>query len=373
MGPDRFDTPPAIVAKMISCVKSLEGEVIADFAAGDGMLLRAAADKWPSSILVATDVDRRTVKHLHKEHPLWIVKQCDFLRATSRRRAQLKQHGCISLILLNPPFSGKGNMRWECRWKGKTLNCSQALAFVVTALNYLSEKGELVSILPVSCFKSDKDRAAWAHISQQFRVRRISENGRGSFDGCVANTLIVHLSPKARPARPKLNGTSIALSSRQKKYLISMKILRGKVQVHEARLSKGKKGWPFVHSTDLTASGIDLQGKRIQKARHLVTGPVVLMTRVGKPMSSKVIVYHRPKPIVLSDCVIALKCKTLKEANTVRNVLQRRWSLVSRAFEATCAPYITVSALADVRRQLGFDASIQGNDLRPRSIDYSPV
>jgi predicted RNA methylase len=147
---DRYETPPELVAKMICCVPDIRYQLIADFSVGDGTLLAAAAEKWPSSLLLGTDVDRRAVSRLRRKYPNWIVSRCDFLRRESRDRCQALRRfsSRLSLILLNPPFSGKGGTRWNCALHGKDFDCSQALAFALTSLSFLDSGGHLVAILP---------------------------------------------------------------------------------------------------------------------------------------------------------------------------------------------------------------------------------
>jgi hypothetical protein len=193
-------------------------------------------------------------------------------------------------------------------------------------------------------------------------VNTVAENGGRSFNGCVAKTLIVHVKNKAaNQLTGVINGTAVEPSPRMGQRIVRTAIFRGKVQVHQAKLFKSRKGFPFVHSTELRAEGIDLRGKRIRSAHHLLRGPAVLLPRVGKPTAWKVAVYDGRTRIVLSDCVLALKCDDLHDAMRIRETLQDKWDVVARAYSATCAPYVTVSALADVLRHLGVQVTLSRN------------
>jgi hypothetical protein len=245
--------------------------------------------------------------------------------------------------------------------------CSQALAFMLTSLNFLDTKGHLVAILPLSCLKSEKDQPAWHYLRNHFAVETIAENERGSFNGCVAKTLIVHLAKQSKSQVSGVNGTTVARSLGVRREIIT-DILRGRVQVHQAKLVRARRGFPFIHSTEVTDAGVDLKGKKIRGDHHFVQGPAVLLPRVGKPTASKVVVYGGRNRIVLSDCVLALKCQNLHDAIKIRETLQENWQSVARAFSATCAPYVTVSALAEVLRHLGFQTTLSKNGL-PKSHD----
>ena len=86
---DYFCTPRSLGAKMVRAVGSLEAECIADFSAGDGMLLRIAQNRWADCRIAATDIRDEAVYKLRRSHPEWKVGRCDFLSAASRGHSQL--------------------------------------------------------------------------------------------------------------------------------------------------------------------------------------------------------------------------------------------------------------------------------------------
>jgi hypothetical protein len=352
--PDKHNTPPELVAKMLACATVQECRTVADFSAGDGALLLAAVERWPGSLMIATEVDGRLVDRLRKKHPDWIVSRCDFLDARSRAKCQAihRASNGMSLILLNPPFSGRGGKKWRCELHGESFKCSQALAFAVTALNFLGPDGQLVAILPASCVRSEKDRSTWECVSRSFLVRTIAENGRGSFGSCFASSVIVRFSRKAE-SPPQISRAVDSVKQRpiRRRSSVKIDIFRGKVQIHRAKLFRGAKGFPFIHSTEVKGPELVFNGKRIRSAQHFVQGPAVLLPRVGNPTSSKVAVYLGRRRIVLSDCVIALKCHELHHANMIHRLIKKNWADVARAFSATCAPYVTVADLATVLRR----------------------
>ena len=122
---DRIYTPPYLAAFMAkaSSVRPSQSEelVVADFAAGSGELLLAAASVWPNGTMAATDIDPLEIRNLRKIYASWRTGVCDFLNPRSRQSSPVLQslNGCTNLVLLNPPFSCRGgetgiSHNWWC-------------------------------------------------------------------------------------------------------------------------------------------------------------------------------------------------------------------------------------------------------------------
>src|SRR6266700_2152471 len=137
MGPmaDQFFTPDDVVRKLLSLLRSQREECVVDFAAGNGNLLRAARARWPDCQVIATDTDERQVKALKRAEPSWRTGRCDFLNPRARRacRAIRGAIQAVSLVLLNPPFSCRGNRTYVVRNEANIIRCSKAMAFVLTS------------------------------------------------------------------------------------------------------------------------------------------------------------------------------------------------------------------------------------------------
>lgn len=161
-------TPTAVADEMIRRLNPLPGRmVIADFAAGGGELLRAAVQRWPKADVIASDCDSKAIASIRRDHPHWQVDKVDFLKQIERERSVVlaRARGRVRLVVLNPPFSCRGGTRWAICTDGQTLTCSLAMFFVLGSLDFLSESGVLVAVVPVGCLKSEKDAAAWNTIS----------------------------------------------------------------------------------------------------------------------------------------------------------------------------------------------------------------
>ena len=115
---------------------------------------------------------------------------------------------------------------------------------------------------------------------------------------------------------------------------------------------------PLIHSTELMKSGVNINKYKIDNVKNCIHGPLVLLPRVCKPIAYKILIYPSKSPIVLSACVIAIKCKTKEQAKVVKEALLLNWELLKQAYDGTCAMYITLKKLSNVVRQLGFNNKI---------------
>jgi hypothetical protein len=134
---------------------------------------------------------------------------------------------------------------------------------------------------------------------------------------------------------------------------IVVQIVRGVVPMHHALNGWAGGAFPFVHTTDLQEDVI-LSGTRyVRVCRRFVMGPAVLLPRVGEPKATKCVLYLGQKKLVLSDCVYALQCESVSDAETLRAILLDAWESVDRSFTGTCARHITLFRLRELLEHLG--------------------
>jgi tRNA1(Val) A37 N6-methylase TrmN6 len=352
---DAFYTPSHLAELMASHVQNREPKLIADFAAGDGELLRVAHTHWPRAGVIAADIDRGSIRHIKRRNPAWSTGCCDFLHERSRSRCGplRDQIGAISLVLLNPPFSYRGAKSCSVSVDKNRFSCTKALAFVATSIQYLSENGELLAILPTGTMFSEKDVSMWSFLRNRFDVRTIAEQERHAFSGCTARTIIVHLARLGKgqkTSRQKGPLGSTEVNNSQNLYM--MKLVRGVVQMHTVNGTRSPKALPLIHSTDLSGSLVREPQRRTNQTRRILTGPAVLLPRVGEPRRDKVVLYLSRNPVVLSDCVIGLMCTSQKKAREVQTLLKRNWRIVKGAYGGTCAKYATLASLRQALTRL---------------------
>lgn len=335
---------------MAQAVQASNLKCIADFAAGDGTLLRAAEEYWDGCRIVALDVRRTAVDRLMKSFPHWGVAKCDFLSRLSRSRCGLLEASRFcDLVLLNPPFSSRGNVYWTAATEeGGAVRCSRALAFVLTSLSYLTRNGTLVAVLPRGCLTSERDAAAWKSILRYYDRKVIALNGRKAFRHCSAATAVVRLTRRKTPRSLARQRVSVS------KYAEKLEVVRGRVQMHSVNGKTFPAGYSLVHSTDLRCFDVVSLPKRVAPSIPPVAGPAVLLPRVGRPDAKKVVIVQKQQRVVLSDCVIALCCGTERQAKRVRDNLILNWIKLEELYGGTGAPFITVNALRRFLNGLGY-------------------
>jgi tRNA1(Val) A37 N6-methylase TrmN6 len=350
---DQFFTPEALAISVVRAARNRKVRLVADFAAGHGDLLAAAINRWPSCKIVANDIDPSCTRKLRISDFVHAVSQCDFLdersRKTSRTLSKLKS--ACDVVLLNPPFSGRGSTAFVSNSINGQIRCSRAFAFVLTAFDYLRVGGELVAILPQSCLTSEKDYACREFVQSVSCMTVIERFSKSTFYGCSASTVVVRF----RKGDVKCSEiiADVELSKYKGFETFIVRLVRGCLPVHRALDGLAGTRFPFVHSTEIVGPEVTCFDRFVDVGSRCVSSPSVLITRVGSQKAAKCSVYLGKERIVLSDCVIALECDSVQSARKVSSRLVENWELVASHYEGTCAPYITMDALIRMLRRLG--------------------
>lgn len=354
---DAYYTPQVLAEEMVDAVPStISPSVIADFAVGGGSLLRAAALKWPDALLVGNDIDKPTVARLRREFPWWLVSSADFLLTSSFVRTYASDlAGQFDLVLLNPPFSIRGNTRVEVCFGEVVVKCGLAMAFLLRAAELLSKKGCIVAIIPAGSFSSGRDEDAWRALSRIFEVEVVSHNEKNAFGGVFPLTKIVRLMRKIRP-KPPTGVPEMINFGGELKY---NELVRGRIQMFKSGRYIDSSGIPLVHTSNIK-NGVVLAGTKKVSVDWGLTGPLVLLPRVGNPSPSKVAVYMADEPITLSDCVIGLRCETERSTQLIVKRIHREWSTFEDGYGGTGAPYISVRRLTELLGSLNIRLGCSG-------------
>lgn len=341
-------TPDELSKIIVDCVVRAPAVTsVADFAAGEGSLLRAASDRWPLARIFANDISTKAANRMRKLYPTWSVTRSDFLSA---RLGSLSDR-LYDVILLNPPFSRRG--RPPVSWKpwGSACSSGVGLAFVSRALELLTAGGTLVAVLPDGAFVNEADRLGWAQIDRRFDVERILKNCSSTFDHARAHTSVVRITKTKRP-KASADGQTSSVSKPVQELPLNLKLIRGQRQMHKAKFVPPSRGLPLVHTTDLHSGTVDVLGLRHIADGQIVKGPALLLPRVGQPSASKVCILAAGGQVVLSDCVIAITCDSIKHSKLLRNLLLGRWDSLENAYRGTGARFITLQRLHDVLTDL---------------------
>ena len=341
---------------------------MADFAAGDGALLRAILKHRRIRLVCATDIDRRVLDRLATttSAPIWLTGKCDFLSARSRAASPIIQTigGRLDLALLNPPFSCRGSHRVTARLGHTLVKCSVALAFVVLAVEQLRDGGEVIALLPRGTLTNEKDVGAWRHLRSVTECAVIEEFSRTAFRNCFPETVLVRFRRKG-PANDaqQLGVHSIAANTTllHEGAKPNIWLFRGRVRVSDAAAhNRAFAQVPFVHTTALRHGQVDLQERRTDARLPTVSGPAVLIPRVGMPAAHKLAILLTRKQVVLSECVLALKCSDAERAILLRAHLLRQWDNLAKCYGGTCAPFLTVARLHYFLVANGYCPEVEG-------------
>lgn len=349
------------IASEVAALARIKGPHIADYAAGDGALLRACSKVLPRARITATDIDPAAVRSMKRANPSWNVGTCDLLSSKSRSNSPLlgRRGSAADLVVLNPPFSHRGGTYFPVLNRG--FRASPAMAFVANALEQLAEGGSAVVLLPSGTVHSQKDERLWTRLREAATVRIVEEFPRSTFRGEHASISMIVLGRLSRkvlqaaapdPVLPVVGATAAAAAD--------VRLIRGTQQIHSIESSRG--GLMLVHSTHLTGDAT-LAGPRISVRAPTTAGPAVLLSRVGVPRKGKLTLYLSPEEIVPSDCVIALRGRTTTITKQLLAELVASWDDLASLYHGSCAPYITVQNLRDHVEKLGFSVHLCGRNL----------
>ena len=342
---DQFFTPAELAASAVNAVRLRKVEMVADFAAGHGDLLVAARSRWLHCSTFGNDLDATCSSKLASDSRIDAYANCDFLndRSTKRSKQLRKLIGKCDVVLLNPPFSGRGGKTVSVQVDEKSITCSRAMAFVFKAIPYLREGGELVAILPASCLTSEKDfevREFCRCTTDSFEIARFSNT---AFANCSASTVVVRFRRRKLVQRPTVEALIRPTSHVER--ILKVRVVRGCVPVFRAENGFAGRKFPFIHSTDIVSGEVNQYQRSVKVDTRCIRGPAVLIARVGSPGTKKCAIYDCEQTIVLSDCVIALQCDSLHVATKVRERILDRWATFAELYSGTCAPYVTIKAL----------------------------
>jgi len=353
---DAHYTPPNMARELLRHVEQLPAGSIADFAAGGGELLLQAARRWPTREIVACDISRQVVCNISKEQRAWSIGRCNFLSLRSRAASRVLRvaKGGVALCLANPPFSYRGGKRWRVDTAGgTTVLCSPAVAFLLTAIEYLSPGGWLLAIIPANSLRSQKDEAAINLLSRAGAFTVLDHYPRGSFPSCTSQTVSIsfrlhrELIPHAVRSCP------------ERPSRLEVELVRGCAPMHRA-VPQCKGVTPIVHTTDLQDHCVYPPTLGAGGTGRVVKGPAVLLPRVGNPSSDKIALYPASEYVVLSDCVFGITCSSPAHALYLLNLLLANWSAIHQAYHGTCAPYMTTKDLIGALFSLGVRVRADG-------------
>lgn len=362
---DDIETPPELARSLVefACASVNHPTLVADFAAGNGNLLQAAHEVWPRSDLVGVDVNEVALTNLRKT----LAGSCrtlhvDFM-SESLRPELCALEGQVEVILLNPPFSCRGGRRTKIVVGDQALSTSTPLAFFIRATRYLATAGVLVSLLPVGCLYSEKDEDGRRYLRRHGSFEVVATNHHKAFPQAVLKSVVVVFRPATENGSGEEEERQADLP--QVPYL---NIKRGHIAMHTISIEE-KSVIPLIHTTELKNNSVLLSGRFASPRAELISGPMVLVPRVGKPSRYKIARILALEPIAVSDCIFAILCKSDAEARILYAKVQENWQTLQDAYGGSCAPYLTRRRLQEYLCKIGYAEN--GGRNEPRSTDWS--
>ncbi len=337
---DSFYTPKDAAQKLVSGL-GFAPKIVGDFCAGGGELLRACEALFPKVQCIAIDKSRRAVKNIRAKHKGWRTFLADFLNDKDLARAGLAKSSC-DLVVLNPPFTCRGN-RYKIEFDGQVFSGGKALLFLTRAMSYVRKGGVLRAILPSGTISSERDALLVRYLKRVYRFRTYWRSSQISFGGKMPNVVFVDMQ------KPMMQ--QIVKSVPPKKFVPPSYLSRGCLNVVDAGTVRchGQRddALRYVHTTDLRNGKICDAEFYVPKASHrIVSGPGVLLPRVGMPNRNKVCFMPSGCHFILSDCVIAIQCGSMRSAMQLKQAILRRWDSYRQIYVGTGARYTTMKRLS---------------------------
>lgn len=343
---DSHYTPADLARIVVAAARANRPKVVADFAAGEGSLLRAANERWPTAEIVGTDISRSALRRLGNAPVPIKTGRCDFLEYSSRERCRVLRRtvGTVSVALLNPPFTSRGGPKEDILTPIGLIPASSSMAFVMQSFQYLADDAEIVAILPLGALHNNKDATAWEYIKCLFSVEILDRWSHRSFPGCAASSALVRLH-----SQQTVSPTQEV--ERRLRPNFSVRLVRGNCPAHTSR--RPLAGPELVHTSQLLDGRVTLSARRGFDHHRTLVGPAVLIPRVGRLTSSKICVLGPNRRVMLSDCVFALTVKTPKTAADLRKWLVSHCEELNESYVGTGAPHITIVRLRAALGDMG--------------------
>lgn len=364
LGADRFYTPRSVangIAEVLPA--SLSGNVF-DPTVGEGSLLGAVADRFGSRVrLLGLDIDARVIDGLAVRRPSWILGKADMLsrRSRSSSTAWRTAKNSLSAVVMNPPFSYRGNGGSVVNFGEFEGRVAPAMHFLVEVLRELHPEEGFYVVLPEGALRAERAIPLWDEIGKRFTVERLRVFGSSTFRGARASTSLVRIGTETRSlsrwteAVPLRHLERDVVRQQRIRGCRCLEVVRGRVPVHtllDSGEAPGLSLAPFVHTTSLERRSWE---GRCADAMLADFSPMVLITRVGSWRSPRLIDTGK---VVLSDCLFGLRPRVAASVGEVLRSVALLEPALRAEFRGTGAKYLTLSSLVGVLSGAGWNVEV---------------
>lgn len=335
-GPDSFYTPQHLAKRLASFITERNIKTAIDFCIGNGDLLKAVQNRFDNIDFYGTDISQDIIKKISCENTSWTLGVCDFRSDESVAKVTFLKKGCFDLIMFNPPFTCKGSIIEKILFEGTEYKVSTAMMFVMRAIKYLSPKGGMYAILPISCVYSQKDRKAWNYLQANYNACVLEEPERVYFcNRCSPNIVLVYIGNQSKGHPYKKDVTMFS-------NITIDNVVRGSLRMQNLTYSNSKKALRLIHTTNIQKGKL-VNLKRVLSGNQLVIdGFGVVIPRVCNPSPQKIALLDGRYSYVLSDCVMVLRTSTEKDAKQVYTHILNNWPSFANIYKGTGAQYTTI-------------------------------
>lgn len=340
-------TPASVADSLVAFSQLHSPKSVVDFCVGDGSLIDAACRRWPGVGVFVSDIDPVALAASRARFPRAQSAHFDFLSPTNVSPIEALNLEPFDLVLLNPPFTNRGNTRFRPVGVFREVRCSQSMAFLLSALQCVGKGGELLCLLPASTLLSETDAEARVALAGSCEFELLSAPTVGAFPKVDAAIYAARLSrvdiPKDYTAT-RLGEGSGAKSSPE------FSILRGQVSIRRRDRVICTEPFSVVHTTSIR------DGRVVETYREPVGAfarprvclkDCVLVPRVGRFQPGGIAVVRSGSEVTLSDCLFAIECADFSAAKELRLALLENFGALTQNYIGTGAPYITLRRLGN--------------------------
>ena len=341
-GPDSYYTPIHLAEKLVSYITEKKIRTAIDFCVGNGDLLKAVEKKYANINYYGIDISKNAVEKVAKENLKWNLSACDFCDDNALSKVPFIRESFFDLIMFNPPFTCRGSIIEEVEVGEEVFKVSTAMKFILKALRYLSIKGGMYAILPVSCVYSQKDSKAWQYLQKNYNAIILEEPKKISFCGrCTPNIVLVYLGVAIKKDANKIIYAHLNCNE-----VIS--VIRGSTRMQQLVYSSSKKSIKLIHTTNIQKGKL-VNIKRISSEnKRTVNGFGVVIPRVCNPSQDKVAILDGKTSYILSDCVILLQTSSIQDAINLKSKILANWNIFVSIYKGTGARYTTINRIKNL-------------------------
>lgn len=347
---DEFYSPGWVAEALASTLPdSLSGSVL-DPAAGGGALLAAVESRFGERVtLLGIDVSADAVRRVRQAHPAWKVSNADLLKTPSRTASmawRAAHHGDLAAVVMNPPFSYRGNGGELAEYGAFYGRVAPSIRFLIEVMRSLNPQHGFYAILPDGALDAERHEPFWEELTREYDVDRVARLGNSSFQGARVSTSVVRIrrsvaarTTSMQPVESSPQSTAVRTPSSCR----CVELVRGRVPMHSLpTLTEDGPRSPVMHTTDLGLTTV----LRTGPDRLADTAPLLLIGRVGKWRTARLIDVGR---VVLSDCLFGLRPRDKARVGELVDSLNSLEPELRSRMRGTGAPYLT---LKDVSRVL---------------------